>query len=127
MDLERREELSQTGGMFSYSFYFECYEVSTTTFGGAPTLLSTLYFCCKFEYSLLWRLLSLTHWCWSLEAEGGDSLDADLAVEALEGGVHGGGGEAVAQGAPVHTAYTGQVISLVGIHTSSQGCAQIMT
>ena len=81
-------------------------------------------FCCKFEYSLLWRLLSLTHWCWSLEAEGGDSLDADLAVEALEGGVHGGGGEAVAQGAPVHTAYTGQVISLVGIHTSSQGGAQ---
>lgn len=114
-------------GMFSYSFYFECYEVSTTTFGGAPTLLSTLDFC-KFEYSLLWWLLSLTHWCWlwSFEAEGGDSLDAVLCLEALEA-VHGGGGEAVAQGAPVHSAHAGQVVSLVGVHTSGQGGAQTRT
>ena len=46
----------------------------------------------------------------------GGSLDL-----ALEGGVHGGAGQAVAQGGPVHAPHTGQVVGGVGAHTSGQG------
>ena len=73
--------------MFSYSFYFECYEVSTTTFGGAPTLLSTLYFCkfageghkgqLRMTRITLCLLSRLTHWCWGCcHWRAGDSLSS---------------------------------------------------
>ena len=52
----------------------------------------------------------------------GDSL-----AWALERGVHGGAGQAVAQGGPVHAPHTGQVIGGVGAHTSGQGGAQAGT
>ena len=68
----------------------------------------------------------LTHWCLGPAVTGGwragDSLDL-----ALERGVHGGGGQAVAQGGPVHAPHAGQVVGGVGAHTSRQGGAQART
>lgn len=68
----------------------------------------------------------LTHWCLGPAVTGGwragDSLDL-----ALERGVHGGGGQAVAQGGPVHAPHAGQVVGGVGAHPSRQGGAQART